>query len=304
MGVLYIAGSLNMDVVAFAARLPLPGETVTGSNLGFFPGGKGLNPAVAAARQGREVRLIGKLGKDAFGDQLHEFAERSGIDLRYLLCSDAAPSGTAIIVVGDGGENSIVVIPGTNGILSPEEALRPEFEPGDVLLTMFEIPQNTVKAFLEAGRKASARTILSPSPAMPFDFRDLPDMIVLNETELARYLERDLGGAEMSDLEQAASEFRSHPSQTVVLTLGRAGSLAVGSEGAIRVEGTPVEAADTTGAGDCYVGNLAAQLANGCDLGEAMRYANAAAAISVTRPGAAPSMPTADEVRRMLEANS
>lgn len=290
-----------MDVVAFAPRLPKPGETITGSKVGFFPGGKGLNPAVAAARQGADTKLIGKLGRDAFGDELYRFASDNGIDLSHVGRTDQAATGTAIIMVGEDGENSIVVIPGTNGLLSEEEVREPKYREGDVLLTLFEINQKTVEAFLQAGRGAQALTILSPSPAAPFVFRSIPDMLVLNETELAYYLDRDLQDANIEQLEAAAREFRGRDDQTVILTLGAQGSLAVTPNGAVRVPGRRVSATDTTGAGDCFTGNLAAQLAAGADLESAMRYANAAASISVTRAGASPSMPTSDEVVAVLK---
>lgn len=301
MGALYIAGSLNMDVVAFANRLPLPGETISGSKVGFFPGGKGLNPAVAAARQGADVRLIGKLGIDGFGDDLYRFAEDNGIDLSCVGRTEAAATGTAIIMVAETGENSIVVIPGTNGLLTAEESAAPPFQPDDVLLTLFEIDQSTVHAFLNAGRNVGAKTILSPSPAAPFTFRALPDILVLNETELAYYLDQDLANANIEELEEATSQFRSRRDQTIILTLGAQGSLALTPQGTIRVPGRRVEAADTTGAGDCFTGNLAAQLAAGVNLEEAIRFANVAASISVTRPGAAPSMPIHSEVMAVLE---
>lgn len=301
MGRLFIAGSLNMDVVAFAARLPRPGETISGSSVGFFPGGKGLNPAVAAARQGADIRLIGKLGNDSFGDELYQFAKENGIQLSHVSRSEDAATGTAIIMVGEDGENSIVVIPGTNGLLSPEEVSAPKYEPDDVLLTLFEIDQKAVLEFLSAGIRAGARTILSPSPAAPFDFRHMPDFLVLNETELAYYLGRDLSHANIERLEEAARELIGRKEQAVILTLGAQGSLAVTTEGTIRVPGRHVEAADTTGAGDCFTGNLAAQIAAGADLESAIRFANVAASISVTRPGAAPSMPLRNEVESLLE---
>lgn len=302
MGSLYIAGSLNMDVVAFAPRLPRPGETLPGSRVGFFPGGKGLNPAVAAARQETVVRLIGCLGVDGFGDELHAFAQTNGIDLQHLKRSDAAASGTAIIMVADDGENSIVVIPGTNALTRPEDVAEPRYDPSDVLLTLFEIPLQTGRTFLEQGKAAGARTVLCPSPAAEFDFIDLPDVLVLNETELAFYLGATESDLDSAAVESAAAQLRRRPDQSIVVTLGSKGTVAVTSESAIRVLGRPVEAVDTTGAGDCFVGCLAARLVERDTLEDAIRYANVAASISVTRAGAAPSMPTRTEVLAVLRA--
>ena len=295
----YVAGSLNMDVVAFGLKLPAPGETLMGRKVGFFPGGKGLNPAVAAARQGAAVRMIGCLGQDAFGDQLEGFARENGIDLALVQRRAEAASGTAIIMVADGGENSIVVIPGTNGLVDAEQVSAPEYGPSDVLLTMFEIPLPAVKAFLEAGKRDGTRTILSPSPAATFDFLDLPDFLVVNETELGFYGDVEMAGASVEMAVEAAQSLLRGAGQTIVVTLGAAGAVAVSALGVVTVEGRRVEAVDTTGAGDCFVGSLAARLAAADSVEEAMRYANRAASICVTRAGAAPSMPTADEVRAL-----
>lgn len=276
-----------MDVVAFAPRLPLPGETITGHRVGFFPGGKGLNPAVAAARLGADVRMIGKLGKDAFGEQLSAFAASEGVDLRHVSRSEAAGTGTAIIGVAESGENSIVVIPGANGLLTPEEAACPDFGSGDVLATVLEIPLPTIRAFLQRGREAGAKTILSPAPAVPLDFLDLPDVLVLNETEAAYYLG---AGSALSPI-QAAARLRKRPEQAVIVTLGAAGAACSGPQGDFKVPGEKVTAVDSTGAGDCFVGALASRLVLGEPLRAAAHFANHTAAISVTRHGAAPSMP-------------
>lgn len=292
MGIVYVAGSLNMDVVAFAPRLPAPGETLTGSRVGFYPGGKGLNPAVAAARLGAEVRMIGKLGADAFADQLAGFAKEEGVDLRHVSRSDKAATGTAVIGVADSGENSIVVIPGTNGLLTPKEATAPDFLPGDVLVAVLEIPLPTVEAFLRKGREAGAMTVLSPAPAVPLDFLDLPDVLVLNQTEAAFYL--GTGGIETPLA--VARRLRTRRDQAVIVTLGSEGAVCSGPEGDVEFPGERVEAVDTTGAGDCFVGALASRMVLGEPLRAAVPFANRAAAISVTRAGAAPSMPTSDEV--------
>lgn len=301
-GRVIVAGSMNMDVVAYGPRLPQPGETVMGDRIAYFPGGKGLNPAVAAAKQGAAVELVARLGEDVFGEELRQFARENGVGLTHLVRDPETTSGTAVILVADAGKNQITVVPGANGRLSPEDVSLPELGPDDVLLSLFEIPLPTVEAFLRQGREAGARTILSPSPAAACGFLDLPDLLILNETELAFYLGLPAIDSEADQLAQFAQGLRARPDQTVVLTLGAEGALAVEGDRVVPIPGRPVNAVDTTAAGDCFTGTLAARLANGDTLESALNHANVAASISVTRPGAAVAMPTADEVAAALDA--
>jgi ribokinase len=291
MGSVFVAGSLNMDVVAFASRLPAAGETIAGSRIAFFPGGKGLNAAVASARQGARTFLLGKVGDDAFGEQLLDFLKGSGVEISHVEKVSGSSSGVAQITVAEGGQNTIVVVPGANADVHAEHVLEPDIGPEDVLLAPFEIPLPAVRSFLEKGRLVGAKTVLCPTPAQPCDFMDLASVVMLNEVELAYY-----AGQKVSEAAGLAKSLLHGPHQAIVVTLGSAGALAVSEAGTIRVGGMKVSAVDAVGAGDCFAGCLAARFAKGDELETAMRYANAAAALSVTREGAATSMPTQDEV--------
>ena len=182
----WIAGSVNMDVVATAARHPKIGETVVGREVFFFPGGKGANQAVAAAKLGAPTALIGKVGDDAFGRELRQFLAAQNVGLKFLRDTAEARTGTAVITVAD-ADNSIVVIPGANALLSERDVAEPVLDRGDVAVSQFEIPLPTVTAFFSRARSAGATTILNPAPAAAFDrgLLDLVDILVLNETELS-----------------------------------------------------------------------------------------------------------------------
>lgn len=302
MGRVFVAGSINMDVVATADRHPRVGETVAGRQVLYFPGGKGANQAVAASRLGARTTLIGRLGKDSFGAELKAFLGAQGIDLGYVQDTAEAHSGTAIITVAE-ADNTIVVIPGANGLVGPDDVEVVPLLKGDVAVSQFEIPLPSIVAFFRRARAAGAVTVLNPAPArkMPDELLALVDILVLNETELG-FLAR----TELSDDDEAvrimdvARKLQARQDQSICVTLGRRGVLALAGREEIAVGGRAVQALDTTGAGDCFVGSLAAQLAEGAALRTALAFANAAASISVQRMGAGPSMPTAAEVAAVL----
>lgn len=298
----WVVGSINMDVVVSAPRHPRIGETVQGDALGRHPGGKGANQAVAAARLGAAVSLVGALGADPFGDDLAAFLAAQGIDTGGVRRLDGVPTGVALIVVA-GGENTIVVVPGANAALGPEDTrmLRPA--PGDVVLAQLEIPPETAAAALRRARGAGASTILNAAPVRPHPpgLLGLADVVVVNETELAALAGRPLApAASMAEIATAARAVRARSGGTVVATLGARGALALIGDRTQALEGRPVRVVDTTGAGDCFVGALAARLAAGDALESALDWANAAASLCVGRPGAGPSMPDPQEVRAAL----
>ncbi|RQH11950.1 ribokinase [Bradyrhizobium sp. RP6] len=303
MGRVFVAGSINMDVVATADRHPRVGETVAGRQVLYFPGGKGANQAVAASRLGARTTLVGRLGKDSFGAELKTFLGEQGIDLGYAVETAEAHTGTAIITVAE-ADNTIVVIPGANGLVGADDVDVVPLLAGDVAVSQFEIPLPAIAAFFKRARAAGATTLLNPAPAqkMPSELLALVDILVLNETELGV-----LAGAELSDDDEAAKlidvarKLQAREDQTICVTLGKRGVLALAGREEIAVPGRPVKALDTTGAGDCFVGALAAQLADDVPLRAALAFANAAASISVQRMGAGPSMPTAAEVAAVLE---
>src|SRR4030088_2608035 len=185
MGRVFVAGSINMDVVATADRHPKIGETIAGNAVLYFPGGKGANQAVAAARLGAPTSLIGRLGKDAFGDQLRAFLLAQGVDLSFVRETAEAHTGTAIITVAD-ADNTIVVVSGANAHLGADDISGPVLAQGDVAVCQFEIPLTTIKAFFKRARIAGATTMLNPAPAIEFDreLLNLVDILILNETEL------------------------------------------------------------------------------------------------------------------------
>ena len=294
----YVAGSLNMDVVATATRYPKLGETVPGRTLQFLPGGKGANQAVAAARLGAPTSLIGRIGRDTFGRNLKAFLAAQGVDLQHVLEAEDAATGTAVITVAE-KDNAIIVIPGANAELDAADVARAEIGAGDVLVGQLEIPPQAVEAFLVRGRSVGARTILNPAPAIEAGRALLAaaDFVVLNETELAAFTCRDIGPHTPPDaLAEAALALRSHANQTVCVTIGRRGAIAIIDGETCEVAGREVVVVDTTGAGDCFVGALAAELARGKPIRAALEFANAAASLCVQRMGAGPAMPTLDEV--------
>jgi ribokinase len=296
-----VAGSINMDVVARATRFPKVGETIPGEATAFFPGGKGANQAVAAARSGADTALIGRLGDDAFGRELRAFLAGQRVDLRHVVTAQAQ-TGTAIITVCD-GDNTIVVVPGANGAVDAADVGAPTLEARDVLVSQLEIPAPAIAAFFQRGRAAGARSILNPAPAVAAgrDLLALADIVVLNETELGFFTASDVGAdASLDQVAALARGLRRDKDQIVCVTLGRRGAIALVEGVARTIAGHAVSAVDTTGAGDCFVGALAARLAAGVDIGAALQYANAAASICVQRMGAGPSMPTHDEVMSVL----
>jgi ribokinase len=303
MAKVIVAGSINMDVVASAARHPRPGETVAGRDLAFHAGGKGANQAVAAAQAGARTVMIGRLGADAFGEQLHRFLDEHAVDTARVARVKDVTSGTAVIVVDDRGENTIVVVPGANGLLAPADVEPAPATDGDVLLSQFETPLETVEAFFSGGRAAGATTVLNPAPArrLPDSLGAQVDVLVVNETELGYLVGAALSaGTARSDVVAAARRLRAGPDQVVVVTLGAAGAVAFAGDRVVEVPGRRVDAVDTTGAGDCFVGSFGARLAAGDTLEQSLQFANAAASLCVQRPGAAPSMPAAEEVVGIL----
>ncbi|MFE6160643.1 ribokinase [Streptomyces sp. NPDC056486] len=288
-----VLGSTNMDLVAYVAKAPQRGETVTGREFRTLPGGKGANQAVAAARAGADaVSMIGAVGTDAFGTQLRAALEHSGVDTDLLRTVDTAPTGTAHIVVDDEGGNAIVVIPGANATLTAlalgDEGL---IASADTLLLQLEIPVDGVLAAAQAARRHGVRTILTPAPAQPLPPELLAsiDLLVPNEHEAAT-----LTG--LTDAHDAARSLLSQVPE-VVVTLGARGSLyAARGADPVLVAAPHVTAVDTTGAGDTLVGTLAVALAEGRSVPDALAWAASAAALSVQRTGASGSMPFRAEI--------
>jgi ribokinase len=298
-GRVIVVGSVNIDLVVTADRLPLPGETVTGGTFARHHGGKGGNQAVAAARLGARTAFVGAVGDDSFGTEARATLAAEGIDLRGLVTMDGASTGVALIVVDAEGENSIAVAGGANAQLTPEavgESLR-VLEPGsgDIVLVGHEIPTETTRTALRLARDAGARTILNPAPAsgLDIDVLALADVLTPNRGELAILTGVDGPAAGPP----TAALLRSSSATAVLVSLGADGALLVDAAGSTSLRGPAVAVVDTVGAGDALNGALAACLAAGQALPDAARRAVIAATLAVTRAGAREGMPTLAELQ-------
>ena len=298
-----VLGSLNLDIVAYVPVLPKPGETVIARRVERLAGGKGANQAVAAARSGARTRLLGAIGRDEAGDALLAAMRKADVETAEVMRVADAATGRAFVWVGDDGQNSIVVDGGANLVAAPamfdlEAAARSR-----VVLAQLETPVATIEALL-AGPPAAAGClrVLNAAPASEDARRLLPlaDILIVNEVELAAFAGADASPEALDDVVAAARGLVSRPDQTVVVTLGRAGAVAVGASGRTVIAGRPANTIDATGAGDCFCGALAARLAEDAELGAALQWANAAAALSTERAGAAPSLPTKAEIEAAL----
>lgn len=300
-----VVGSANTDMTVRVPRLPLPGETVLGGEFLMLPGGKGANQAVAAARLGALVTFVACVGADVFGDAAVLGYESEGIDTRYVVRDPDAPTGVALIYVDEKtGENCIVAAPGANHCLSvalvglAADAIRE----ADVVVCQLESPPETVLAALKLAREAGKTTLLNPAPAQAVTDELLSYVSVLtpNETEAA-FLAEDA----QASPEDAAAALRARGAGQIVVTLGAEGVLLVTGDGPKRIPvGKPVEVVDTTAAGDCFTGALAVGLGEGRSLEDAVVFASAAAALSVTKAGAQPSLPNRFATEQFLAKDS
>jgi ribokinase len=301
MADILVIGSLNADLVVRTDRFPAPGETIPGGDLSVIPGGKGANQAVAAARLGSEVAMVGRVGADNFGALLLENLKQNRIDARGVVRDETAATGTAIIVVDAGGQNSIVLSPGANARLTPEDAGPQTFSKARLLLLQFEVPVETVVHAARAAKEKGLRVLLNPAPAHPIPEELLAkiDLLIPNETELS--LLSGMPVRDASTAEQAARRLTARGIPAVIVTLGAKGALLVDQDTAKHIPAFKVDVVDTTAAGDAFVGGLAVALLKGQPLEKAVQYANACGALAVTKFGAQPSLPSAREVEEFLK---
>lgn len=298
-----VVGSLNMDLVARSPRIPAPGETIFGHDFNTVPGGKGANQAIAAARLGAQVTMVGRLGTDAFAGPLRQNLMASGVDHTFVQQDPEAATGIAVILVDDAGENSIVVASGANMRLSPADVEFAEaaIARADILLLQLEVPPETVLRAAELAKRHGVTVILNPAPArsLPPDILPLVDIFIPNEHEAAF-----LAGMPVHDLEQAkvaAGKLRALGVSTVILTLGGRGSLLLTSEIIQHVPAFEITPVDTTGAGDAFVAGFSVAWAEAKSPVEAVRWGNAAGALAATKLGAQPSLPTRASLERLLD---
>lgn len=292
-----VAGAINTDLVATVARAPEAGETVTGTGFAIFGGGKGANQAVALARAGVTTWLLGAVGDDDFGRQRLADLTADGIALDHVARRERMVSGVALITVEEGGENRIAYVPGPTATVTATEATNAfDAVKPDLLLATLELPVDALTALFARAREAEVRTVLNaaPDPELARGLLPLVDVLIANETE-ARALIGDIDAPEGAAPAALGCE-------AVVLTLGGAGASVITKYGATLQPAFEVDVVDTTGAGDAFSGALAAWLAEGAHIGDALRAASGAGALATTKAGAQPSIPTRQEIDALLDS--
>ncbi len=294
-----VVGSINLDLIATVGRLPGPGETVSGENFKTSPGGKGANQALAAARAGAQTRMIGSVGKDAFAVDALACLKEGKVDLSSVREAHAA-TGTALITVDAKGENMIAAVAGANDAVLAGDLSRVVFAKSEIVLAQLEIPLATVKAALEAARKAGAVSILNTAPFNPeaAGLLEMADYVVANETEFDLYGEAlALSGRDRPARMRALAD---KTGRTIIVTLGGEGVVAASPEGALTVPALKITPIDTVGAGDTFCGYFGAALDSGLGLEDALRRAAVAGSLACLKPGAQPSIPHARDVDAAL----
>jgi ribokinase len=297
-----VFGSLNMDLTTYVPRLPGPGETLLGHSFLTAPGGKGANQAVAAARLGVPTRLFGRVGDDAFGPEVLSAIQAHGVDVAGVRVDDRHTTGLAVINVDDRAENTIVVISGANMVLDESDVARclPALESARVLLLQLEVPVEADIAIARAARERGVAVVFDPAPAreFPADLFPLIDIITPNEVEAQALLGFPVRS--MEDAARAAAELRARGARSAIVKLGARGAVYDAAEARGRMPAFSVAPVDTVAAGDAFNGGLAAALAEGRGVVEAVRWGAAAGALSVTKHGAIPSMPARQQLDLLL----
>jgi ribokinase len=296
----FVVGSINQDFVLKVERRPEPGETVTGAELALFPGGKGANQAIAAARLGAEVAMLGRVGEDPFGRELVENLRDNGIDTSRVEAVAGAPTGSAFITVTPDGENAIVVSPGANRRFGPNdvEAVSEDLRKARLLLVQLEVEVEAIEtaALIVTGNGGRFLLNLAPAREVSDELLRLADPLVVNEHEAAFLL-----GEDTREPDESAGKLLELGPPSAVVTLGAAGAILATTESSRHFSAPDVEVVDTTGAGDAFMGALAAKLAEGALLEEAVPYAVLAGAVAVTREGAQGSLPTPEDVEKLSD---
>ncbi|WAL58128.1 ribokinase [Thermocoleostomius sinensis] len=298
-----VFGSINMDLVVRAPRLPAPGETLMGHSFETVPGGKGANQAVAVARLGIATEMIGRVGHDAFGQTLLQGLQASGVGCNRVLIDQTTHSGVAVISVDDSSENTIIIVPGANGQIDEVDINRllPVLSQAKVLMLQLEVPLAAVTAAAKAAKAAGVTVLLDPAPAradLPDELYGYVDLITPNQVETSQLVNFPV--TDLAAAEKAAAVLHQRGVETVITKLGKRGALCLSREETFEIPVFPVNAVDTVAAGDAFNGGLAAGLAAGMSLKQAATQAAAVAALSVTKAGAQPSLPTKEDLTVFL----
>ncbi len=297
-----VVGSLNMDLVVRTARMPNPGETISGEEFHLIPGGKGANQAVACARLGASTAMVGRVGRDAFGPELVHSLESSQVDVSHIQALEGFSTGTATILVNDRGENRIIVVPGANAGWQPADIVAVEalIQEAKAVVMQFEIPLETILQVSAIAHRGGVKVVLNPAPARPIPpelYANL-DVLIVNEIEAGL-----LSGLEVKSLDEAfaaGEALLARGVETVCLTLGERGAILVTSRERLQAPAIPVTVVDTTAAGDSFVGGFVASLVEGASMETALRVAVCSGCLAVTRLGAQPSIPNKRQVLSVL----
>ncbi len=302
MSEIVVIGSLNIDLVVTVDRAPRPGETISGSSFNMIPGGKGANQAVAARKMGAETMMIGCLGNDAFGHVLLDSLRSNGVNTQHLQLLDGVSTGSATIIVEESGENRIIIVPGANAKISPDQidALADVIKASKMVVLQFEIPMEVNAHAIEFAHTNNLKVLLNPAPAYPISdhLLSMVDILVINETEATMLTDHPVDG--ITNALEAAQMLHQRGSETVIVTLGDKGAVLFSEDYRLHAPALPVEVVDTTAAGDAFVGGLVTSLVRGGGLEKALQYAVAAGSLAVTRLGSQPSIPTHQEVLKNL----
>jgi len=297
-----VVGSSNTDMVIKAEKFPLPGETLLGGEFFLFPGGKGANQAVAAARLGGKVIFVARVGNDIFGEQALQQFTAEGIVTDYIVKDSDRPSGVALITVDNKGENTIVVAQGSNGALSSDDVQKAEreFEKSDIVLTQLETPLQTILHVAKLVGKFRKRLILNPAPGMKLPDDLFPSLYLITPNESETEVLTGISVKDNASIKQAAEKLKEKGVANVIITLGSEGAYLYTDAGGKHIPTRKVKAVDTTAAGDVFNGALAVALSEMKSLEEAVDFANHAAAISVTKMGAQASAPYRNELKNHI----
>jgi ribokinase len=299
-----VVGSSNTDMIIKVPHVPVPGETIIGGTFSTAAGGKGANQAVAAARAGGDVTFVARVGEDMFGQKAKDGFVKDNINVDHVLNDKDAPSGVALIFVGEDGENSIAVASGANANLSPSdvEVAGDAISSADILIMQLETPLETVQKAATIASENGVKVILNPAPACELSDDILSRVSILTPNESEAELLTGIKVESEKDAAAAADALMAKGIETVIVTMGPKGAFVVTADSKELVGGFSVKAVDATAAGDVFNGTLAVAMAEGKPLKEAVKFANAAAALSVTKLGAQPSAPTREEIEKFLSS--